>query len=155
MTMPVGLPHLLNSAMVRLLRLARKADRQSPIGPAQLSALSVLYFSGDLSTTALAEAEQVSQPTISRIAASLHKAGAITRLPSGSDARSTLLQITPLGRKIFEAARAERLKVIESVLAYLSPASAEQLNVLLSSLLEAIDSASTSSPEASSEPNPP
>jgi len=134
-----ALSRLLNSTMVRLLRLARKADRKAPVGPAQLSALSVLYFSGAMSATALAEAEQIAQPTMSRIVASLLEAGAIERAPHPSDARSQLISPTALGRKIFEDAREERLKVVRAVAERLPSTTAALLQPALADLLDAIE----------------
>jgi len=46
----------LHSASIHLLRRLRVRDRESGIGPAQLSALSVLVFGGAKSLAELAEA---------------------------------------------------------------------------------------------------
>ncbi|MGA7856601.1 MAG: hypothetical protein WCA11_01650, partial [Terracidiphilus sp.] len=61
----------LHSAAIHLLRSVRTQDRSLGVGPAQLSALSVLVFGGPRSLTELAEAEQVRPPTMSRIVAGL------------------------------------------------------------------------------------
>ena len=58
---------LLHSAAIRLLRMVRTEDAQAGIGPAQLSALSVLVFGGAKTVTELAKLEQVRTPTMSRI----------------------------------------------------------------------------------------
>jgi len=60
---------LLHSAAIHLLRKMRMRDRSIGIGPAQLSALSVLVFAGPRSLKELAAAEQVQPPTMSRIVA--------------------------------------------------------------------------------------
>ena len=57
----------LHSAAIHLLRQVRVEDRASGIGPAQLSALSVLVFGGSMSLKRLAEIEQVKPPTMVRI----------------------------------------------------------------------------------------
>ncbi len=57
----------LHSAAIHLLRQVRVEDRSSGIGPAQLSALSVLVFGGSMSLKRLAEVEQVKPPTMVRI----------------------------------------------------------------------------------------
>jgi DNA-binding transcriptional ArsR family regulator len=67
----------LHSAAIHLLRGLRKRDRESGIGPAQLSALSVLAFGGPRSLAELADAEQVRPPTMSRIVAALERAGLV------------------------------------------------------------------------------
>src|SRR4249920_3993420 len=57
----------LHSAAIHLLRRLRVRDRESGVGPAQLSALSVLVLGGGpRSLGELAEAEQVRPPTMSR-----------------------------------------------------------------------------------------
>src|SRR3984957_9099155 len=64
----------LHSAAIHLLRRLRIRDRESGIGPAQLSALSILVFAGPKSLAELADAEQVKAPTMSRIVAGLSRA---------------------------------------------------------------------------------
>ena len=64
---------LLHSASIRLLRLVRTEDAQAGIGPAQLSALSVLVFGGAKTVSELATLEQVRPPTMSRIVEGLAK----------------------------------------------------------------------------------
>lgn len=129
----------LHSVAVRLLRRARVADRSASVGPAQLSALSFLYFSGPVPLTALAQAEQVAQPTMTRIVASLEKSGAATRSPSPDDGRVQLVEITASGRSIFETARSRRLEIIEALLGRLDPATTRALHPLIVELADAIN----------------
>src|SRR2546425_11795543 len=63
----------LHSAAIHLLRRLRVRDRESGVGPAQLSALSVLVFGGPRSLGELADAEQVRPPTMSRIVAGVER----------------------------------------------------------------------------------
>src|SRR5947207_5638448 len=69
----------LHSAAIHLLRRLRVRDRESGVGPAQLSALSVLVFGGPRSLGELADAEQVRPPTMSRIVSGLERAGLVKR----------------------------------------------------------------------------
>jgi len=69
----------LHSAAIHLLRRLRVRDRESGIGPAQLSALSVLVFGGPRSLGELADAEQVRPPTMSRIVSGLERARLVKR----------------------------------------------------------------------------
>src|SRR5437879_12518765 len=69
----------LHSAAIHLLRRLRVRDRESGVGPAQLSALSVLVFGGPRSLGELADAEQVRPPTMSRIVSGLGAAGDVRR----------------------------------------------------------------------------
>lgn len=129
----------LHSIAIRLLRRARVVDREAGVGPAQLSALSVLYFTPELPLTALAEAEQVAQPTMTRIVASLEAASAVTRARSQTDRRVQMVAISPEGRRIFEAARARRLEVIEAMLGPLDDATIAALRPLLTPLVDAVN----------------
>jgi DNA-binding MarR family transcriptional regulator len=63
----VPLADELHSAAIHLLRLVRTEDRATGVGPAQLSALSVLVFGGSMSLRRLADIEQVRPPTMVRI----------------------------------------------------------------------------------------
>src|ERR1700761_176023 len=65
----------LHSAAIHLLRRVRKQDEVSGIGPAQLSALSVLVFGGPTTLGGLAAAEMVKPPTMSRIVDGLTRSG--------------------------------------------------------------------------------
>ncbi|MGH9778857.1 MAG: MarR family winged helix-turn-helix transcriptional regulator, partial [Candidatus Acidiferrales bacterium] len=49
----------LHSAAIHLLRRLRKRDLETGVGPAQLSALSVVVFAGPRTLGELARAEQV------------------------------------------------------------------------------------------------
>src|SRR5260370_38291879 len=70
----------LHSAAIHLLRRLRVRERESGIGPAQLSALSVLVLGGGpRSLGELAGAGQGRPPTMSRIVAGLERAGLVRR----------------------------------------------------------------------------
>jgi DNA-binding MarR family transcriptional regulator len=77
----VRLADQLHSASIHLLRGVRRVDARSGLPPAQLSALSVVVFGGPLSLGALAAAEQVRPPTMTRIVDALEAAGLVTRRP--------------------------------------------------------------------------
>src|SRR6202034_2406949 len=68
-------PPRLHSAAIHLLRHARQQDVLAQVGPARLSALSVLVFGGPMGLGQLAAAEQVKAPTMSRIVAGLQRSG--------------------------------------------------------------------------------
>src|SRR5437868_15317874 len=87
----------LHSAAIHLLRRLRVRDRESGVGPAQLSALSVLVLGGGpRSLGELAEAEQVRPPTMSRIVAGLVRAGLVRRGKT-EDGRRIRLEATAKG----------------------------------------------------------
>jgi DNA-binding MarR family transcriptional regulator len=129
---------LLHSVSLRLLRRVRRSDLLAPVGPAQLSALSVLYFSGPIALGALAEVEQVSQPTMSRIVHSLFDVGAVTKVRDPSDGRSQLIEIAGVGRTIFEASRRRRLETVRDLISGLSPMTLQLLALTLPEIARAI-----------------
>lgn len=103
----------LHSSAIHLLRKVRAKDRSSGIGPAQLSALSVLVFGGSRSLKELAEAEQVRPPTMSRIVVGLEKAGLLRRRPT-NDKRRMTLEATARGIKILQEGRQRRVEMLVS-----------------------------------------
>src|SRR5215469_12479211 len=109
----------LHSAAIHLLRRLRVRDRESGIGPAQLSALSVLVFGGPKSLGELAEAEQVRPPTMSRIVSGLERAGLIKRHAT-KDGRRVRLAATAKGTKILWEGRQRRVESLANALASLS-----------------------------------
>src|ERR1700693_103734 len=98
---------LLHSAAIHLLRKVRAQDRSTGIGPAQLSALSVLVFGGPRSLKELAEAEQVRPPTMSRIVVGLERT-CLVRRKTTDDKRRMLLEATARGVKILQEGRRRR-----------------------------------------------
>ncbi len=99
----------LHSAAVHLLRRVRKQDIQTGIGPAQLSALSVLVFAGPLTLKVLAAAEQVKPPTMSRIVVGLERQGLARRRVDLRDRRALRLYATPKGIRILQLGRRRRI----------------------------------------------
>src|SRR5215831_3565820 len=101
----------LHSAAIHLLRRLRVRDLASGIGPAQLSALSVLVFGGPRSLGELAEAEQVRPPTMSRIVAGLERDGLVRRHLT-EDKRRVRLEATAKGTKILQEGRQRRVELL-------------------------------------------
>ena len=102
----------LNSAMIHLLRRAASEDPAAGIGPAQLSALSVLVFGGATTLGRLAEAEHVRPPTMTRIVAALEEAALVRKETSPDDRRSVRITPTPAGRRLMQAARRRRIRAL-------------------------------------------
>ena len=110
---------LLHSAAIHLLRKVRAQDRSAGIGPAQLSALSVLVFGGPRSLKELAEAEQVRPPTMSRIVVGLERTGLVRRRSNG---RQTAYALGGYGArcKILREGRRRRVEMLVRALQGLS-----------------------------------
>jgi len=102
---------LLHSAAIHLLRKVRAQDRGAGIGPAQLSALSVLVFGGPRSLKELAAAEQVRPPTMSRIVVGLERARLVRRKAT-DDKRRLLLEATARGEKVLQEGRRRRVEML-------------------------------------------
>lgn len=127
----------LHSAAIHLLRRLRVRDRESGIGPAQLSALSVLVFGGARSLGELADAEQVRAPTMSRIVAGLERAGLVKRHAT-EDGRRVRLVATSKGTKILWEGRKRRVESLAKALASLPEEEAQELGKLTELLQQII-----------------
>lgn len=111
----------LHSVAIRLLRGLRKEDTKAGLGPARLSALSVLVFGGPSTVGALAAAEQVKPPTMTRIVAGLEKEGLVGCERDRRDARVVRVRATRKGRRLLAQARDRRVSNLARRLEELSP----------------------------------
>jgi DNA-binding MarR family transcriptional regulator len=117
----------LHSAAIHLLRGVRKQDAHTAIGPARLSALSVLVFAGPMRLTQLARIEQVKPPTMTKVIAGLKAAGLVRQRSDVEDARAVRLEATARGTRLLHEGRRRR---VERLAAALQPLSADDLDVL-------------------------
>jgi DNA-binding MarR family transcriptional regulator len=106
----------LHSAVIHLLRQLRVKDRASGIGPAQLSALSVLVFGGGMSLKKLAGIEQVKPPTMVRIVRGLVEQGLAMSQTDSADARRVCIAVTAKGRALMQKARRRRVDALAQLL---------------------------------------
>jgi DNA-binding MarR family transcriptional regulator len=127
----------LHSAAIHLLRRLRVRDRETGVGPAQLSALSVLVFGGPRSLGELAEAEQVRPPTMSRIVAGLERGGLVKR-EATEDGRRVRLVATAKGTKILWEGRKRRVESLASALGSLPETDRARLRELAELLPEVV-----------------
>jgi DNA-binding MarR family transcriptional regulator len=127
----------LHSAAIHLLRRLRLRDRESGIGPAQLSALSVLVFGGPRSLGELADAEQVRPPTMSRVVSGLERAGLLKRHAT-EDGRRVRLVATAKGTKILWEGRRRRVESLANALASLAETDRARLRELAELLPEIV-----------------
>lgn len=117
----------LHRVAIRCLRELRQADIASGLSSARLSALSVIVFAGPQSPSALAEAEQVSAPTMTKLIQGLAGEGLVTLKPSASDARKKRVAATAKGKKLMFKARDARLAILERKLSHLTKMQQRQL----------------------------
>ena len=106
----------LHSAAIHLLRHARTEDSASQIGPARLSALSVLVYAGPMSLGKLAQVEQVKAPTMSRIVAGLNRSGLARIEADAGDARRIRVVATAKGERLMTHARERRIRRLAQTL---------------------------------------
>jgi len=111
----------LHRLAIALLRGVRVEDERAGVGPALLSALSVLTFGGPQSLGALARAEGVRAPTMSRLVDSLERAGLARRRVNPNDGRGLRVEATARGRAVLMAGRARRLRRLAAAADALSP----------------------------------
>ena len=120
---------LLHSAAIHLLRRVRARDQSMGIGPAQLSALSVLVFGGPRSLKELAETEQVRPPTMSRIVTGLVRAGLVRRKET-NDKRRLRLEATAKGTRILKEGRRRRVELLAQSLQTLTERELRKANMV-------------------------
>jgi DNA-binding MarR family transcriptional regulator len=119
----------LHSAAIHLLRRVRQQDAASGVGPAQLSALSVLVFAGPKTLGELAAAEQVKPPTMSRIAAGLQRSGLIEVTRDLQDARRMQIRAIAKGTRLLQQGRKRRIEYLAAHLGHLTREELAQLAV--------------------------
>lgn len=106
----------LNSGAIHLLRSLASVDRQAGLTRARLSALSVVVFAGPQSLTALAAAEGVAGPTMTRIVDGLAAAGLVERRPDDRDRRAVVIAATPAGDTLMRTAAERRISAIAAAI---------------------------------------
>lgn len=110
----------LHSAALHLLRRLRTEDDALGVSPPRLSALSVVVHAGPIGIGALATAEGVSAPTMSRLVDGLERDELVARRPDPDDARGVLVRATPKGRRVLVAGRRQRVHALTAGLAELT-----------------------------------
>lgn len=123
----VAAANAVHSAAIHLLRSVRKEDERSGIGPARLSALSVLVFAGPMRLTKLARIEQVKPPTMTKVVAGLVADGLVKRRTDATDARAVKVEATARGTKLLHEARRRRVGRLAAALEALVPNDIEVL----------------------------
>jgi len=116
---PSRIADRLHSAAIHLLRKLRQEDALSGLTAPRLSALSVIVFGGPLTLGALADAEQVRPPTITRLVQALEREGLVERVPDPDDGRIHRVRATAEGRRLLEEGRARRVETLAADVAAL------------------------------------
>ena len=119
-TDPLEVATKLHAAAIRLLRVVRVADAETGVSAPKLSALSVLTFGGPMSLSALARAEQVTAPTMSKLVGDLEAEGLVAKRADREDKRGVRIEVTAKGRALMEEGRKRRLALLHKRLAKLT-----------------------------------
>ncbi|HEV8492538.1 MAG TPA: MarR family transcriptional regulator [Candidatus Angelobacter sp.] len=129
----------IHSVAIHLLRQVRKQDAAAGIGPAQLSALSVLVFGGAITLGKLAEAEQVKPPTMSRIVTGLERNRLAEREVDAKDSRLVRVRATAKGARLLHEGRRRRIEYLARNLDFLSVRELETLKAAVEVLQRALE----------------
>ena len=142
MSAPDLLADRLTLAAVRLTRWLRAADPSPRLSGPQASALAVVVHAGRLRMSDLAAFEEVSRPTITRVAGELQGLGLIDRRADPDDRRVAWLTATDAGRALLAEGQARRTAPLAAAVAALPDARRaaldEGLTVLERLLAEAV-----------------
>jgi DNA-binding MarR family transcriptional regulator len=123
----------LHSLAIHLLRRVAKADVASGVTGPRLSVLSVLVLGGGPRPLgALAQAERVTPPTMTKLIQAMEAEGLVARSPAPNDARVAQIRATKKGEKILKDARVRRLNTLKDLMADTTPAQ-------LAAILRAVD----------------
>lgn len=109
------------SAVLHLLRRVAQEDRSSGVSPSRLSALSVLVFGGPRTIGALAAAEGVTPPTMTRLVAGMVADGLVERAPDETDRRVVRVMASTDGRSLLLAGRDRRVATLAAMMDPLTP----------------------------------
>jgi DNA-binding MarR family transcriptional regulator len=123
---------------IRLLRNLRAVDEAHGFSGPRASALSVLVFRGPQSLAALAAAEGVKPPTMSRLVKAMQAEGLVSARPAEGDQRGIRIEATPRGRKRMLEGRERRLSAIRGMLEGASPAEMRALETVANLLERAL-----------------
>jgi DNA-binding MarR family transcriptional regulator len=126
-TTPAELADRLHSAAIHLLRRLRREDDASGLPAPQLSALSVIVFGGPITLGALAHAEQVRPPTITKLVATLEDAGLVEREVDETDRRVVRVKATARGTRLLQEGRMRRVASLAESLGRLPASDRERL----------------------------
>lgn len=127
-------------AWEHFVRAARRAQGRanqassSALSHAQYLLVDVLLGEESMTVSRLAATAGVAQPTATRMLAGLEREGVLRRLGAPADRRVVLVELTPEGREIVAAKRAEvialRHRIFASIPAQQRVQAAELLDVL-------------------------
>ena len=142
-----GLADRVHSAAVHVLRFLRVEDTALGLTAPKLSALSVLVFRGPLTVGELANAEQVTPATTSRLVSELEALGLVERTVDPHDGRVRRVAPTDRGVALLHEGRRRRVERLAVAVEQLSDAERAAL-AAAADILERLVSGSGSRPKS-------
>lgn len=124
-----GLVDVADRLRLSTTRLARLLRQQSDydLTPTQLAALATLHRCGPVPVGTLAEVEQVSAPTATKVVGRLHAAGLVERQPDPTDRRVSVVALTPAGEALLTEIRDRKTAWLTQRLGQLPPHELERV----------------------------
>jgi DNA-binding MarR family transcriptional regulator len=116
-----------HSLAIHLLRRLRREDLKAGLTGPRLSALSVIVFGGPITLGALAAAEQVRPPTMTRLVRALEREQLVRRENDPDDGRIVRLRATSKGEGVLREGRTRRVQRLAEPLAELTETEREVL----------------------------
>ncbi len=123
-----------HEAFSRLARRLRALDLPDGLTNERLSTLATVAAQEPISVSALAEAEIVSVPTMSRMVDALESKGFVRRREDKFDTRSVLVSTTAKGRRAYQRATEQSLSHLIATLNTLVPGQLAAISTLLATL---------------------
>ncbi len=124
-----------HEAFSRLARRLRALELPHGLTNERLSTLATIRDNEPISVSAMAEAEVVSLPTISRMVARLEVEGLVKRREDKLDGRGVLVSTTAKGRRAYQRATQQSLTHLQGTLSTMKPEQLAAIHTLLSSLV--------------------
>ncbi len=148
-TTPATPPEIAGRLRLGVTRLARVLRQQADAGltPTQLAALATIDRCGPLPLGALAEAEQVAAPTVTKIVDKLEDAGWVTRQEDPQDRRVKQVAVSRAGRTHLHELRARKTAWLSTRLSDLSDGDLRTLDAA-AAILDRLTAPPTAPPNA-------
>ena len=129
----------LRVALMRVVRRLRTERAVSELGNSHLTALGLLERCGPMTAGAMATAERVQPPSMTRTIAWLSDAGLVERSSAAHDRRQVLVTLTEAGHAAVADSRAQREAWLARRLELLTPAERETLRAAAALLTRLAD----------------
>ncbi len=130
----IELARKIHEAFSRLSRRLRALDLPAGLTNERLSTLASVRVHEPVSVSALADAEVVSLPTMSRMVAALEREGFVRRRENKSDGREVLISTTAKGKRAYRSATRRSLDQLTRTLSTLEAEQLSAISTLLSTI---------------------